>query len=421
MNKDIPFLFDESTPFFIVLCLYYNKDNKRECISYDAIIRSENDCYKIIIELNNNNISKEAINILSNTIKKKDYKITNALVNGINVKVNIKNDIKFTHFYTEGNKKYCSMIFKELDYVYAINGKGIIYRLSSIATEAISSYLNVPITKDNIVIGVESVPQYCKFKNKHFKLYKGRERVYLQTEEEIDMLFELLSFYFCTPIEYDMKCEYYEKSCRINITTPNYKIQASNKNNILDYLFSEEKSLSHLFDFLGIIDSNIILASEHSQLIKNCIANYIRAEYLDNTTKLLIYTTILSKIAGVEKNKDTYSTIKQFLKSFHIDVDILNCNINKKNIKDERNKNIENFIELRNFFVHHFGSKEAVDFLDNYSMLFLIKSAITIILLKLIGVKEILYDKRFHSLSIFNNDIEECDYFLKLALILQST
>ena len=198
-------------------------------------------------------------------------------------------------------------------------------------------------------------------------------------------------------------------------------MDSTNKNKILDYLFSEEKSLSHLFDFLGIIDSNIILASEHSQLIKNCIANYIRAEYLDNTTKLLIYTTILSKIAGVEKNKDTYSTIKQFLKSFHIDVDILNCNINKKNIKDERNKNIENFIELRNFFVHHFGSKEAMDFLDNYSMLFLIKSAITIILLKLIGVKEILYDKRFHSLSIFNNDIEECDYFSKLALRLQST
>ena len=33
MNKDIPFLFDESTPFFIVLCLYYNKDNKREIVS----------------------------------------------------------------------------------------------------------------------------------------------------------------------------------------------------------------------------------------------------------------------------------------------------------------------------------------------------------------------------------------------------
>lgn len=421
MNKDIPFLFDESTPFFIVLCLYYNKDNKRDCISYDAIIRSENDCYKIIIELNNYNISKEAINILSNTIKKKDYKITNALVNGINVKVNIKNDIKFTHFYTEGNQKYCSMTFKELDYVYVKNGKGIIYRLSSVATEAISSYLNIPITKDDIVIGVESVPQYCKIKNKHFKLYKGRERVYLQTEEEIDMLFELLSFYFCTPIEYDMKCKYDEKNCLINITTPNYKIQATNKNKILDYLFSEEKSLSHLFDFLDIIDSNIVLTSEQSQLIKNCISNYIRAEYLDNTTKLLIYTTILSKIAGAEKNKDTYGTIKQFLKKFHIDIDIINCNINKINIKDERNKNIENFIELRNFFVHHFGSKEAVDFLDNYSMLFLIKSAITIILLKLIGVKEILYDKRFHSLSIFNNDIEECDYFSKLALRLQST
>ena len=218
-----------------------------------------------------------------------------------------------------------------------------------------------------------------------------------------------------------MKCKYDEKNCLINITTPNYKIQATNKNKILDNLFSEEKSLSHLFEFLDIIDSNIVLTSEQSQLIKNCISNYIRAEYLDNTTKLLIYTTILSKIAGAEKNKDTYSTIKHFFKSFHIDIDIINCNINKRNIKNEKNKNIENFIELRNFFIHHFGSKEAVDFLDNHSLLFLIKSAITIILLKLIGVKEIVYDKRFHSLSIFNNDIEECDYFSKLALRLQST
>lgn len=420
MKKGIPFLFDEATLISIVLRLYYNKDNKRDCISYNAIIKSENDCYKIIIELSNYDISKEAINILFNTIKKKDYKITNALANGINVKVNIKNDIKFTHLYTEDNKRYCSMTLKEFDYVYPKDGKGIIYRLSSVASEAISSYLNVPITKNNIVIGAESVSHYGKFKNKHFKLYKDRERVYLQTEKEIDMLYELLSFYFCTPIEYDMKCEYDEKSCLINVTTPNYKIGTTNKNNVLDFLFWEEKSFSFLFDFLDIIDSNIVLTSEHSELIKKCIANYIRAEYLDNTTKLLIYTTILSKIAEVEKSKDTYSKIKQFLKSFHIDIDKINCNINKRNIKNEKNKNIENFIELRNFFIHHFGSKEAVDFLNNHSMLFFIKSAITIVLLKLIGVKDIMYDKRFHSLSVFNNEIEECDYFSKVVLRPQS-
>jgi hypothetical protein len=60
------------------------------------------------------------------------------------------------------------------------------------------------------------------------------------------------------------------------------------------------------------------------------------------------------------------------------------------------------------------GSKKAVEFLEESDMLFNLKAAITIILLNDLGIQNVMYDKQFHALSIFDENAEECDTFTEL-------
>ena len=148
--------------------------------------------------------------------------------------------------------------------------------------------------------------------------------------------------------------------------------------------------------------------------MKQYIDHYVRVEYLDSISKLLLYHSIIEKMAGVGKDNDTYNLIHKFLKERHIDVEKINDGIASKGIKNEENQTIDNFVQLRNFFIHHLGSKKAVEFLEESDMLFNLKAAITIILLNDLGIQNVMYDKQFHALSIFDENVEECDTFTEL-------
>ena len=92
----------------------------------------------------------------------------------------------------------------------------------------------------------------------------------------------------------------------------------------------------------------------------------------------------------------------------------INDGIAGKGIKNELDQTIDNFVQLRNFFVHHLGSKKGVEFLEESDMLFYLKAAITIILLNDLGIQNVRYDKQFHALSILDENVEECDAFTEL-------
>ena len=175
---------------------------------------------------------------------------------------------------------------------------------------------------------------------------------------------------------------------------------------MLGYLFSGEVCLDNMFDFINVVKSCNAISWE---TIDSYISNYVRAEYLDNISKLLLYSSILEKMAKVGKKQNSYEIIHKYLIGKHIDVDKINAGVNGKGLKNEENEeneNIENFVQLRNFFVHHLGSKEAESFLKESDMLFYLKLIITILILKSIGVSEIAFGKNFHDISVFDESVK---------------
>ena len=75
----------------------------------------------------------------------------------------------------------------------------------------------------------------------------------------------------------------------------------------------------------------------------------------------------------------------------------------RNELRNENGDIISNFIQLRNFFVHHLGSKEAERFLQDSEMLFNLKLTITILILYRLGITEIKFKSYFLNLSVFDD------------------
>ena len=137
------------------------------------------------------------------------------------------------------------------------------------------------------------------------------------------------------------------------------------------------------------------------------ISNYVRADYLDDVSKLIIYTTILEKMAGVGMNDDTHECIKDYLAKYKINIQKIDdtiCEYKFRNkLRNENGNPISNFILLRNYFVHHLGSEEAELFLRESNLLFNLKLTITILILYRFGITEIKFKKDFLNLSVFDD------------------
>lgn len=196
---------------------------------------------------------------------------------------------------------------------------------------------------------------------------------------------------------------------KVCLKEPHYKICLNRKidNQQLTYLFCKGKCLNYFTDFLEQL-SNISKPSDFDNL-RLYIEYYVRAEYLDEISKLILYTSILAKFSNVKKGQDTDKAISQFLKSNHLSFEKINCSITGENIKNSEGKPIDNFVKLRNFIIHQLGNQKAENFLRTSNMLFNLKMAITIIILKKLGICDVHFDKYFHEISIFEDSYSEFD------------
>lgn len=403
------FLFNESFQITFLLQLFYNGEEGRASVCFDATIKLENNVITLKIYLSDSFKKNKLSNMLT-TYKKKDFKIRNDSIDNYIIELKIIEDIRFTHFYTEKGKHICSMTLKNFYYSYKGTERLTTYRLNTTASTLLSPYLTGLSVIGNRVIGAEPVTFESSCYGLSFYMYRDKHHVYVQTEGDIDILLRTLSFFFCIPIEYDMVYSYDEEgNSHIEVSTTQYNIQATKRNEMLGYLFLGDVCLDHLFDFIDIIKSHNA-KSMTDKMIESYIGNYVRAEFLDDISKLLLYTSILEKMAKVGKKEDAYNKIHHLLISYHIDIEKINDGVYKKELKNEEKENIENFIQLRNFFVHHLGSTEAESFLSNSKMLFYMKLVITILLLKKLGISEAIFDKSFHNISVFNKNIKESNY-----------
>ncbi len=411
------FIFNESSKITFLLQLFYRGTEGRASICFDAMIKLDGNVITLSIDIPNSIKTKEFSNILTTTFRKKDYKINKASIDGQNISLKIDEEIRFTRFYTEKDKRFCSMTLKYFSYTYKNAERKTIYRLFKTSSTLLSPYLTGFSALGSTIVGVEPTTYECSCYGVPFFMFRDEHHVYVQTKGDIDILLRALSFFFCNPIEYDMIYSFDEGgNGHIKVSTTQYSIQTVKSNEMLGYLFSGDVCLDHLFDFMETIKScNAKVIS--GKLIEAYIGNYVRAEYLDSISKLLLYTSILEKMANVKIGNETYDVIKDYLHNNHINVEKINDKVEKyidyateKKLFDAEGKEITNFVQLRHFFVHHLGSKEAENFLKESDMLFYLKLTITILILKKIGISEIIFDKHFRNISVFDGSIKESDY-----------
>ncbi len=410
------FLFDESKEVKLKLQLFYKEQVERTSAVIDAAIKYKNGCLMLYTEkvLTSRKLDKGLGIFFMKDFGKSDYRVKEANVGGQTIELKIGEKLLFNNSYLEKGKRIFSMELKHIMYSYEGTGHPTCYRLTKVSSSLISPYLTGFTLSGNTVVGTQPTDYSGECFNGKISLSRDEHFVYLETEDNITDILSVLSFFFCSPVEYDMMYSTDQNGRSvIEVCKPSYKVLAMKRNNILGYLFSKDICLDYLTDFLEITKC-CSRKFPITDALKQYIDHYIRVEYLDSISKLLLYHTIIEKMAGVGKDNDTYNIIHKFLKERHIDVEKINDGIASKGIKNEESQTIDNFVQLRNFFVHHLGSKKAVEFLEESDMLFNLKAAITIILLNDLGIQNVRYDKQFHALSIYDDSVEECDTFTEL-------
>ena len=410
---DKAFLFNESNEIALKLQLFYKENDCRRSVLFDAIIKMNDGELILYIEYGNSKYEEINTNLLIKEYKKDDYRVIDATISGKNVSIKLDGSVQFNRFYLENGKKYCSMTIKHIHYEYVGESLQTCYRLTSIASQMLAPYLTGLSVQGAIVVGAHPTDYSGKCFGRNFYMFRDEHRVYAQTEGNVSDIMFVLSFFFCNPIGYDMICSYEQGNRKIDVIVPEYKIKGSKRNEILGYLFCNNCCMDHLFDFLEMTNTSQMQTFENN-MVKTYIENLIRAEYLDGISKLLLYHSIIEKMAEVGKADDTYNLIHKFFRKEHFNIEKTNAGIEKKGILNEDNENISNFVQLRNFFVHHLGSKKAQDFLRDSDMLFYMKMAIVVLLLKKMGFENVKFDKQFHGISIFDDSIDEYDTFTDL-------
>lgn len=390
---------------------YYGKrkNARRDSFYFKAHILYIQDELVLCVNLSEqDDVAQKKLNeALETPIEKKDYTIINAYVGDVGNSINLSNpgEIGFTRHDCINGQEVVSMYLKQISFSYEDEAKGSIYRLSAVCKSMLKDPLDYLFKEDEYIAWLKESTCARQCFDIPFSSAKYKNHTFLKTDA-IDNLLDVVSFYHSTRFEYDMAI-FPAQNGNVNmvIKSPQFRITSGNSLKTIGYLQAGKKSMGTFPTFLSASkDYNSLLRSD--KLLNSYIGNYVRADYLDDVSKLIIYTTILEKMADGDSD-DTYKKIKYYLAKYKINIQKIDDTIRyykySKELRNEKGNPISNFIQLRNYFVHHLGSEEAEKFLRESDMLFNLKLTITILILYRFGITEIKFKKDFLNLSVFDD------------------
>lgn len=394
------FPFNETCEIDVEIKIYYKENSERKAFILTGVIKYDNSLWlHITFDKTQDDSFSLAHKLLSKGVAKKNFKITKAYIGDVGISLSVEDKSLEMHRLEQGAVNIISIQLKKISYQYKGTNDQPTYRLSSIISPLFFTYLN-DIYIGNGKLSLRERTIEGKIYGKSFSLHKVNNNVYLQTNEKNwKSLLLIFSLFFGNAVESDMQSTpLCNGQIKVDVMPPGYKILSRTNNFALGYLHTGNKYFSRFGDFLSMANSisEITFGNKYFNL---CIENFVRAAYLDEVSQLTIYTTILERLANVKN--DTYGEIKSYLSDNNIDVKKLNDNVAQAKIRNEKRGNVENFVQLRNFFVHHMGSDKGIQFLKESDMLFNMKLAINILLLKKIGMRDIEFRHDFKHLSIY--------------------
>lgn len=405
---NMKYLLEEKLDICFEAIVYCRKEKNSFCFKAHILYDQNDICLYVLLQEQSDVAKEKLLEAFRIPIKKKDFKILKAYIDDVDNSINLDNpgEIRFTrHDYLNG-QEVVSMYLKQISFTYEDEAKGNIYRLSNVCSSMLKDPTEYLVKEDEYIAWLKESTCVRHCFDIPFSSAKYKNYTFLKTYA-IDSLLDVLSFYHSTRFEYDMAIfPAQNRTVSMVIKSPQFRITSSNSMKTIGYLQSGQKSMGTHSAFLSVT-KYCINRLRSDKLLSSYIGNYVRADYLDDVSKLIIYTTILEKMAGVRNNDDTHKCIKYYLAQRKISISKIDDTIQEYKFRNElRNENgdiISNFIQLRNFFVHHLGSKEAENFLRSSDMLFYLKLTITILILYRFGITEIKFKKDFLNLSVFDD------------------
>lgn len=149
--------------------------------------------------------------------------------------------------------------------------------------------------------------------------------------------------------------------------------------------------------------------SEHEKNeLTKAIYTYAKSKYIPLHLQFLTTYSILDRFAGNTHGKDPYDVMKKRLSDYGIDIRKigkssdptiirLRLTLERENNKD---KDVTNFCDLRNYIMHFMSTVEIDDYLDNGELVSNMTFAVLVILLKKLGFKKCGFKKDWTHLSI---------------------
>ena len=383
----------------VKVIIYRDFKDGRQSIKLDGQIHYCNNRLMLSLVLDKaNNTRNDYAEFFNHEIKKSDIKVAYASLDNINENIGLKlcdKTIFFNNYKFVDNKCIVTATLNAISYEgpkCEMNK----FRLSATAND-LQGYLNKFNSERK---RVEMYPREIIYHQREYVFQHDNERVWIETKEDnIEDLIYLISFFYAVPIECDISII----NGKIIRQSPEWNLgEGTWKNCAFSQLFTDTESYDLFWDYLALVDNG----KDISNCMKIYIREYVRSQQLDRELQLHFYCRILSQMADVKIKDKSYEKIKNFLKEYKISLQKVNEDFSKEQIIDQDNNTIKNFYSLRNFFEHHWGSDQARDSLKNSRLLVRLELAINIVILNMLGAKDVRFDSKLDQNCIFDSDVK---------------
>ena len=389
----------------IKLKLYIKLANERYLID-DASLVSEGSKYQIIAKIKSKDsrafsLKSKYWNDNMYTLNlNKEFSVHKAYLEGKDVKIRL-NGAHLVRMYSEHyfHQDYTTYIWEISSFVLEMRNKdfGNINEIRYYLTGNSIGILEHNNIKDTFV-----------YKGSIFSLsVDENDNAYIKSatnqDDIVNEILLLMSFYLRTPIECRMIQVVNAGDTRFEYKRPRYNIQEKHITHD-QFMYLNIHCGETLADFIKFIEGNHIEDSTFG-FIGRGIDNYVRSNYLDNLSKYILLYSVLAvfanKIHHYTGCNSDYERIKHLMDNFDLEVSVLDSVIAKKNFKDSKGNQINNFADLRNEIMHGLPSSEIIKFLEDESdVVSKMEFVTSITILKELGFSNISFKEGFENLSV---------------------
>jgi len=369
--------------------------------------------------------SEDSITVFGNLSSKDVERYSSAHPASIDVHEDLLKNVVFSNTTLDSIGVYldlsCCSYVKQFTIHCSIKENSVSWNLSSAAfsyiTEKPKEYRIISAPFIHLAsllgkIGFELSDESIMFSEKNYTFSKTSNPCYsLVTPsngwESIDGLLSLLTLYTQCPI----------------LTIASFSIDSEGNQRVLwspcKFDMNKEGLRNFELGYMNIGQSNslryflekatwIDYSDHNKHELTKAIYTYAKSKYIPFHLQFLTIYSIMDRFAGNKYGKDPYGVMEKGLSAYGIDIRKIGKSSDPtiKRLRlvlerdNDKNKEVTNFCDLRNYIMHFMSTAEIDEYLDQAELVGKMKFAVAVILLKELGFNKCGFKKDWNHLSI---------------------